>query len=435
MIDRLLRMFNLRRTPQQPPDEITGRRGFLRTFSGVAVDEFDALKNDVVWGCANYLAKTVAQLPWQVMRPRRDGRGADPVTSMAASMIGQRANPEMSAFNFRRLLMLSATIWGNGCAEICRDAAGRAAEMYWLEPWRTEPDRINGELGVWYQPITGARVWIPYRDVFHVTGFGYGVWGVSIIEYAAQTIGWRKATQLFGQTYFGEGINPSGILTPKEALTPEAFKLWKAEVEKQYMGPDKKRTLILGAESQLAKIAIVPDESQFVETLQHQIPMICRFFGVPPTKVSDNAQFKYQNPEHQSIETVTDTIVPWCIQFEQEADFKLFGANREKLFTKMKVQGLLRGDTAARGTYYKERFQTGSMTPNQIRAYEDENPGPAELDKYYMQSQMATTEEINNRRTKSQDDGADDNETPAADDESNPAPERRVLNGADRHAH
>lgn len=433
MIDRLLRIFNLRRIPQQPPDEVTGRRGFLRTFSGVAVDEFDALKNDVVWGCANYLSKTVAQLPWQVMRPRRDGRGADYVTSTAATMLDQRANPEMSAFNFRRLMVLSATIWGNGCAEIVRDAAGRAAEMYWLEPWRTEPDRINGELGVWYQPLNGARVWIPYRDVFHVTGFGYGVWGVSIIEYAAQTIGWRKATQLFGQTYFGEGINPSSILTPKEALTPEAFKIWKAEAEKQYMGPDKKRTIFLGATSEMTKLAIQPDESQFVETLQHQIPMICRFFGVPPTKVSDNAQFKYQNPEHQSIETVTDTIVPLCKQFEQEADYKLFGANREKLFTKLKTQGLMRGDTAARGTYYKERFLTGSMTPNQIRDYEDENPGPAELDKYYMQSQMATAEEINKRLTEKSDAGVSNDVDEAAGGE--PAPERRVLNGADKHAH
>ena len=56
----------------------------------------------------------------------------------------------------------------------------------------------------------------------------------------------------------------------------------------------------------------------------------------------------FSNIEHQSIEVVVDSITPWALRCEQEADYKFFGQNRQGFFTKMDLKGLLRGDFPAR---------------------------------------------------------------------------------------
>jgi phage portal protein BeeE len=67
------------------------------------------------------------------------------------------------------------------------------------------------------------------------------------------------------------------------------------------------------------------NDGQFIETRQHQVEEICRWFGVPPHKVMHLLRATFSNIEHQSIEVVVDSITPWVKIFEEEADYKLFG--------------------------------------------------------------------------------------------------------------
>jgi phage portal protein BeeE len=129
---------------------------------------------------------------------------------------------------------------------------------------------------------------------------------------------------------------------------------------------------------------------------QFLVEEICRWFGVPPHKVMHLLRATFSNIEHQAIEVVVDSVTPWVRRFEDEAKFKLFGQNRRRLFTKMNMNALLRGDMQARMEYYKGRIQTGSMSPNEIRALEDENT-IKEGDIYVMQEQMVPLEFISKR--------------------------------------
>jgi phage portal protein BeeE len=55
---------------------------------------------------------------------------------------------------------------------------------------------------------------------FHVRGFGEGVVGVNVIHYAAQSLGWAKAAQLYGAGFFGNGALPSVVVKNKKAMSP-----------------------------------------------------------------------------------------------------------------------------------------------------------------------------------------------------------------------
>jgi HK97 family phage portal protein len=344
-----------------------------RQPSGVYVDPDTALQNATVWACVQYLTKAVAQLPWRVMRDSANG-GADVAASHPVDwLLHHRPCPDLGSFSWRQAMLGTALTWGNAYAEIEWDNRGVAYAL-----WPIHPSRVNvrrGEDGrleyeVWNR---GGNVVLPAADVFHVRGFGDGAVGFNVIEYAAQSIGWARATEIFGAAFFGEGINPSLIVESPNALSPEARSFLLAELKKLYGGPRGEKTMVLDAGIKANKLTMAPDEAQFVETRQHQVEEICRWFGVPPHKVMHLLRATFSNIEHQSIEVVVDSVTPWVKVFEEEANYKLFGqANRAGFYTKMNLRGLLRGDATSRAQLYSAMFGMG-MTINQILALEDMN--------------------------------------------------------------
>ena len=271
---------------------------------------------------------------------------------------------------FRRALMTAAIFHGMGCAEIEKDNRGVPVALWPLEPgYQTERRDENGKLFIRHQNPGGGFVDLDPTDVLVIKA---NPEGKSVIEYAAQSIGWARATEIFGSTFFGEGMNPSGIVEVQKKLDPDAADILREEMENLYKGPRGKRTAVLDAGMKFTKLATAPNDAQFIETRQHQVEEICRWFGVPPHKVMHLLRATFSNIEHQSIEVVVDSITPWVKIWEEEADYKLFGVrNRQGLYTKMNLKSLLRGDSQARADFYFKLFGTAGMSINDILRAED----------------------------------------------------------------
>lgn len=364
------RMWN-RIKPENPATSRVIHTG--RTSAGIYVTADTALRNATVWACVQYLTRSVAQLPWRVMIEK--GTGGDVArTHPVDYLLHKRPCAEMSAFSWRQAMLGQALLRGNAYAEIQWDNRGLAYAL-----WPIHPDRVavkRDEAGnliyeVWGK--TGTTV-LAAKDVFHIRGYGDGPVGYGVVEYAAQSIGWAQATELFGASYFSDGMNPSGILKVKKSLSPEALDLLKAEIRQMYSGAKGSKTAIIDDGMEFNKVANTPDDSQFIETRQHQVEEICRWFGVPPHKVMHLLRATFSNIEHQAIEVVVDSVTPWVRVFEEEADYKLFGANnRQGFYTKMNLRALLRGDNNSRAQFYKALFEMGALSTNDILGLEDMN--------------------------------------------------------------
>jgi HK97 family phage portal protein len=130
----------------------------------------------------------------------------------------------------------------------------------------------------------------------------------------------------------------------------------------------------------LEKIGIPPDDSQFLESRQFQIPEVARWFNLPPHKLKDLTKSSFSNIESEQISFVTDSILPWLVRLEQNFNMQLLTpsdkelSGRGRLYYKHIVEGLLRGDAAARGVFYREMFNVGAMSVNEIREKEDMDP-------------------------------------------------------------
>lgn len=400
----------------------------IRTLAGVSITPDTAVQIATVWACLRYLSQTVAVLPWHV---KIDGKsGAEIARSHPVDyLLWRRPCLEWSSFQFRETLTHWALRWGNGYAEIERDQLGRVFALWPIHPERVTVCRDPETQRLYYrvsnmntsgESSVGA-VEIDAADVFHIRGFGEGVVGVNVIDYASQSIGWARAAQLFGASFFGNGMNPSTVVTNKKPLKPDGVKRQRAEMEQLYKGPrNANKTAILDNDSVITTLAVDAQKSQLIETHQFLVEDICRWFGVPPHKVMHLLRATFTNIESQGIEVVVDSISPWVKRFEDEADYKLFGQNRSNYYTKIDMRGLMRGDAAARGTYYKMMRETGAYSANRILELEDENTIGDEGDAHVMNGTYRTLEQIIEGPAPAAAPGAAD---PAADPtEDDPAP-------------
>lgn len=363
-----------------------------RTMAGISVTPDNAVTISAVWACLRYLSQTVAVLPWHVMK---DGKNGAEIQDKHAIdwLLWKRPNKEWSSFQFKETLTHWALRWGNGYAEIERDQAMRPFALWPIHPDRVEVcrDTDTGEL---YYEVTGqagGKIIIEAADMFHIRGFGEGVVGVNVIQYAAQSLGWARAAQLFGAAFFGNGANISGIVAHKKKLTAPGLARVKAEFDQLYKGIKNSHGVVhTDTDAEFRKIGLDAKETQLIEVHQFLVEEICRWFGVPPHKIMHLLRSTFSNIEHQAIEVVVDSVSPWVKRFEDEGDYKLFGQNRAGLYTKMNMRALLRGDSAARVAFYKAMFDMGAYSPNRILELEDENTLGADGDKHLVQLNLTT---------------------------------------------
>jgi len=93
--------------------------------------------------------------------------------------------------------------------------------------------------------------------------------------------------------------------------------------------------------------------------------------------IGDLDRATFSNIEHQAIEFVQYSLLPWIKSIEQEFDSKIFKeADKKRFGVKLSVDGLLRGDVATRAAYYQAAINSGWMVRNEARKLEGLTPLP-----------------------------------------------------------
>lgn len=357
---------------------------FRPPIAGVRVDEHTAMTYGALWACVRVISETMASLPWGVHRVNGEMRervSGHPVHRL----IHRRPNPETTPFRFKETLIAHALTWGNGYAEIERNRMGEPIALWIITPDRVEPDR-DGRGNIIYK-VSNERAEdseIPARDMYHLPGLAFdGLKGYSVVSQAKESISLGLATEQFGSAFFGNGSHLGGVITHDpdskgaELSEPGIKNLLASFNRKHTGGPSKaKKVHYLDAGLKYQEIGVPPEDAQFLETRRFQTLDMARWFRVPPHKLAELDRATHNNIESQNIEFVTDVVVPWATRMEQEADFKLFDEDEVELFTKFNINALLRGDTAARQSFYTAMLDRGVFDIDEVRAREDMNPLP-----------------------------------------------------------
>jgi HK97 family phage portal protein len=361
--------------------------GYGPTTSGTTVTEWTALNYSAWWAATQIIANAVSALPLQLFRRLPNGGKEVFRTHPVYRLLHDEFNPEMTSMVARKTMQGHVLGWGNAYAEIERDTADRPLALWPLTPDRVRPDRDDADNVIYrvYQS-TGPQIVIPARNMLHIPGLGFdGLMGYSVIRQARETIGLGLATEQFGAQFFGNGSVSTMVASHPGKLSKPAYDNLKQSLRDQTSGSNKHGMLLLEEGIKVEKTSIPPDDAQFLETRRFQDIEVCRWFNLPPHKLSELERATFSNIEHQAIEFVQDCLRPWLVTWEQEMNRKLIRPlERTIQFTEHNVDGLLRGDTASRYSAYAVGRQWGWLSADDVRERENLNPLPNGAGQIYL---------------------------------------------------
>lgn len=380
------RMRENRASPENPSTSLANPAAWIvdlfnggTTQAGVRVNNSNALTIAPVYAAIRVITDTFASLPLVTYERRPGARRMNRVRATGHHLyplLKERANPFMSAFTFRETMAGHLESWGNAFAEIERDGAGRVLHL-----WPLRPDRMKvtwtGTRKVYLYSMPDGRE-VPFRpdEIFHVPGFGFdGLVGYNPIALARESLGLTKATEVFGASFFGNGSRVSGVLSSPNNLSDAAYKRLRQSWEEQHRGAgNHHRVAILEEGTQWQQIGIPPEDAQFLATRQFQVADVARWFRVPPHMIGDLSRSTNNNIEHQSLEFVVHTVGPRLERWEQPMNWELVPEEeRGTVYAEFNVDGLLRGDIAARTEHYRSMWGIGVYSINDIREKENLN--------------------------------------------------------------
>lgn len=361
--------------------------GYGPTSSGATVTEWTALNYSAWWSATQIIANAVSSLPLQLFRRLPNGGKEVFRTHPVYRLLHDEFNPEMTSMVARKTMQGHVLGWGNAYAEIERDAADRPLNLWPLTPDRVRPDRDDAKRVIYrVQNSSGPERIIRAADMLHIPGLGFdGLMGYSVIRQARETIGLGLATESFGARFFGNGSVSTMIATHPGKLSKPAYDNLKNSLREQTVGANQHGMMLLEEGIKVEKTSIPPDDAQFLETRRFQDIEVCRWFNLPPHKLSELERATFSNIEHQAIEFVVDCLRPWLITWEQELNRKLIRPlERTIQFTEHNADALLRGDTTARYAAYAVGRQWGWLSADDVRERENLNPLAGGSGKVYL---------------------------------------------------
>ncbi len=313
-------------------------------------------------------------MPWRIHERTSSGQTIAK-RHPADRILNREPNAEQDAAAWRELMLRWCLTWGNAYSEIVRDASFRPVAVWPIEPWRCTPKRAGGALYYEVQQQTGGQVYVPAADMLHFRGLGDDLVGWSILQYAARSLGLSIAQEDSMASQMTNGARLSGMLTPPGggSFTREKTAEIAAAWEAQNTGSKNHGKVYLVNQGLEFKTLSMPNtDAQLLQSREFSVLDICRFMRVPPHKIFDLSRATFSNITHQSLEFLTDTLGPWVIKFEQQANRKLIsGAWTDRYFSKVNTDAILRMDPETRGQWYKTLRELGAINPNEVRQLED----------------------------------------------------------------
>lgn len=361
--------------------------------TGIIVNSDTMLGLSAVWRAINVISSTLAGLPLKTYRFSATGR--QELKTPAAKII-RKPNNFMTGFIFRETLQAVALGFGNGYAYIKRnESTGEPIEMVPVHPTDVMVFKDSGKL--WYMiRIDNATYTVPSENMIHIPGLSFnGLVGFSPISIARESLEGAIATQRFGNKFFSNGGNIGSVLEVAGELTDAVYNRLKSSWQEKYIGLENSNSpAILEGGTKFSKITVAPEDAQFIQTRNFHVSEIARWFGVPPHLLMDLERSTNNNIEHQGMEFVQYTLLPWANRWEEELSRKLIKSSaQDSEYFEYEFNGLMRADAKSRAEFYKGLFAVGAISPAKIAELEN-LPAPVNGEQYYVQAGFAPTDSI-----------------------------------------
>ena len=345
----------------------------LGTKAGVSVSEEGSMALSAVYSCVRLIASSMATLDLHLHRvngTQREIAQDHPIYQL----INSTPSETRTAFDFWELIISDALLHGRGFALIERgERTGRPVQLHLLTASKMQQHITDGQVTYTHQDMPDH---IFPEDLLIISCFR----GISPIKQHMEGIGLAMAAQEFAARYYGSGGNVGGVLSTDRSLTNEQYERLRQSWQMTHGGlGNAHEVAILEHGLKYEPMRVSMAESEYIKVRVHGAQEVARIFQVPGSMIGLDANVSYNGAEHQDLQYVKHTLLPWCRRIEDEITAKLLReGERGQIIPRFDLNSLLRADSSSRSEFYQSALQSGWMSINEVRAKEDMNPiGPS----------------------------------------------------------
>jgi len=330
-------------------------------LSSRRIDAPTALHHWPVWACVRKIADTISSLPLDLIV------NGEPVEVLPSKLMTPAAYVTMNQWLDQAMmsLLFSGNVYGLVSNS---DARGYPIQVDLLDPVRVTAKR---EAGRRVFIVDGSPV--PDGMIWHLPGpqLPGDLVGMAPLRYAARTVGLGLDAEQFATDFFRNGIHPSAVLESDQQITGDQALEMKLRVRQAQTARD---AVVLGSGLALKPWAINAEESQFLQTLQHNAVAVAGVFGVPPEMIGASvggSGLTYANREQRAQDFLNNAINPWLVRLE----VALSAWFPRGQVVKFNTGALLRSDLKTRFDAYKIAIGGKPwMLPSEAREFENWTP-------------------------------------------------------------
>jgi HK97 family phage portal protein len=340
---------------------------------GVSVTNQAALKVTAFYAGIRIRSENIASFPKYVKRMTKDGL-VDDKRHPAYKVINVRPNSYTNKFDFWNVINTWLDGWGNAYALIQRDGDGDPVALHQIHPtWVVGITIVDGKKWYKVQSLDKDFQWLngTYSDddMLHFMLVTLdGIKGVNPVIYNALALGKSLATEKFASEFYERGGNLKAVLETEGHLGDEEFNAFMTHFKKSARNFE---TPLLEYGVKYKQLSVNPVAAALIQSETLSIQDVCRIINIPPHMVAELAHATFSNIEHQTIQFVQYSLRPTVKRLEDELERKLFTESEQEVYSvKFSLDGLLRGDTQARSSYYHNAILDGYMSRNEVREME-----------------------------------------------------------------
>lgn len=339
-------------------------------------NEKAVLRLSAAWACVTLLSDAISTLPLTLYKRTPNGR--EPATDHSLyPVLSRQANADMTSQQWLGALVAGMLLWGESPNEK-KENGGRVIAVYPMVPSRTQRTKKQGG-GYEYRYVTddGKQQVLPEASVMRVPAFTLdGFNALSPISYGASVFSSAIGADNAARKTFDNGLMSTVAFSTDQILKKDQRDEFRGTFADTVGGAlNAGKPVFLEAGMKGYQLGINPVDAQLLETRAFSVEEICSWFRVQPFMIGRAADGQTNwgtGIEQQMIGFITFTLRPWLKRIESAISKDLLRPEeRDTYYAEFNLEGLLRGDSAARQAFYASALQNGWMNRDEVRKLEN----------------------------------------------------------------
>ena len=348
----------------------TGDDIVFSSVAGTYVNEDNAYQIAAVWSAVSLISDTIGTLPVDVYY--RDGNNRE-LFRPKPSWVAQPDVNFPGHSTFYKSVLVSLLIDGNAFVRIFSNPRGEVVNLVVLNPHQVEVSR-NG-LGRLMFTVVGEDKPLSSEEVIYIPDLlkPGTIRGVSRVTAMKENLALGKSLEMYAANFFGSGTTLQGVIEYPNALTQEQAESLRNSFDTAHKGWRKsQRTGILSGGATFKSTQADPEKSQALEARRMAVEDVARIWRIPSHMLNLPGTNTYSSVEQNLISFTTHTLRPYVTLLEESFSplMARYPGGAES-FLRFNMNGLLRADIQSRFSAYSTGIQSGFLTINDIRGWEE----------------------------------------------------------------